>query len=256
VKNRTTDPSVSAEPHLADTPPRADPSEARADRVLARARRRVPPDDERAWNGVWSEPALSPELAGQPPAGALTYADWLNRRRSRMTPVRSWLAVLGIAAAAGPWAILGAIGASAQTGWALLAVVLAAPLVEEMAKVSAVLYVVEKRPYLFRARAQVLLCVAFGAFVFAAVENLLYFHVYVPDPSPALISWRWSVCMPMHVGASVVAGLGLCRMWDDVWARLQPARASLAFPYLVVAMLMHGGYNAFAVALQLMGLQW
>jgi hypothetical protein len=54
----------------------------------------------------------------------------------------------------------------------------------------------------------------------------------------------------MHVGCSLIAGLGVMRTWREAWKRMERPSMALGYPYLVVAVAIHGTYNAFALALE------
>ena len=123
-------------------------------------------------------------------------------------------------------------------------------------KTAAALYVVEKRPHWFSSRFQIALCVIAGGLAFAAIENLMYLRVYIPEPSAGLIEWRWTICMALHTSCSFIVGLGLMRVWLDVWTRRARPRLALGFPYLLTAVIFHGTYNAFAVFLALSSFQF
>ncbi|NQT53907.1 PrsW family intramembrane metalloprotease [bacterium] len=243
------DPSVHAEPHRRDDGFRPDPSERRAERALRRAGK--PSTDERVDHSVWDEPGLTPELAGPTPDDALTYERWFERRHVETGLVKSWSVTLAIALAAGPWAVLGAFWGSGATLFSVVAMVAVGPVVEEMMKVAVGLWVVERKPYLFLTSTQVMLCALCGGLVFAAIENVLYLHVYIPNPSDWLVRWRWTVCVALHVGCSAIAGMGIMRMWRDGMKRRARPRLSLAFPYLTLAAIIHGTYNAFAIVLSI-----
>jgi len=250
MSGSSSDPSISGEPHLRGGGFRPDPSEARADRTLRKARGKRDPEEEAVEHGVWDEPGISPVLAGAPLPGQLTYRAWLEKRWGEVSPARSWGVTLAIALAAGPWAILGALYGSGQTVFSILAIVLFGPVVEEVMKVAAATYIVERKPYLFTHPAQIAICALAAGLAFASVENVLYLHVYIPDPPSWLTRWRWTVCVVLHTGCTFIAGLGLMRIWRDTWRRRARPRLSLGFPYLVAAMVIHGTYNGFAVILE------
>lgn len=246
--------SVSREPHRVDRAHTPDPSEARTDRLFnaQAASRKSGADVE---NCVWDEPSTSPTLAGAAPADAPRYELWLARNRAAMTPARSWSVTALIALAAGPWAVTGALFSADQGiefGWGVLAIVLFGPVIEEVMKVALPLWLLEKKPYLFTSALQLMVCAAAGGLAFATLENLLYLNVYIRDPSPTLVTWRWTVCTALHVGCSTLAGVGLTRVWSDVWKTRKPAELSLATPMITAAIVVHGTYNALAVALHLM----
>jgi RsiW-degrading membrane proteinase PrsW (M82 family) len=204
-------------------------------------------------HSVWDEPTTSSELAGPRPPDAPGYAEWLQSRRASFA--RSWALTLALAAVSGLWGILGALlGSGPSAG--LLAVVLFAPLVEEMAKISAPLMIVETRPYLFRSPLQILLCALASGLAFASIENFVYFNIYISNPSPELVAWRWTVCVALHAGCSLIAGLGVARIWRDVWSRRAKPRLAMGLPCFFAAMVVHGLYNSFAVGLALADLRF
>lgn len=191
---------------------------------------------------MWDEPALGSAVA---PAGAPTYAAWLAAGQASASVARGWLLALGLAAVAGPWSVLGAFFGSFQTGslLGLITVVVIAPIVEEICKVSATMIAIERRPFWFTQRAQILLAATAAGLVFALIENQIYFHVYIREPSAELIAWRKSVCVVLHTGCSLIAGLGLVRMWEASRATCSRPRAERAATALTVAALLHGAYN-------------
>lgn len=238
--------AVWSEPHLRGSELRPDPSERSAGERPGAA----PDPDDRVDHSVWDEPALRGMIHGEPPPGALTHARWLAQKRARTTAARTW-AVTGLCAlAAGPLAVLGTFVQS-SAGWStLLAVVVIGPVTEEIMKVALPLWIAERRSYLFRSRPQIALCALSSGLAFAAIENVLYLHVYVPDPSPALATWRWSVCVALHMGCALVAGLGVMRAWSRAEHPDPRRRLAAATPLLITAMIIHGAYNGLAVLLE------
>ena len=100
---------------------------------------------------------------------------------------------------------------------------------------------------------QLVLVGALSGLVFATIENALYLHVFVGDRTASLRAWRWGICTAVHVGCSSIAGLGLRRMWRAARASSSLAGMSLAAPCLIAAMIVHGAYNAAAIALERTG---
>ncbi|MCA9309609.1 MAG: PrsW family intramembrane metalloprotease [Phycisphaerales bacterium] len=197
----------------------------------------------------WDEPAIRASGA-EAPEGARTWARWFEEKKRSMTASEScaWTALVGLAA--GPWAVLGAfLGAGSLTSGLLTAVVVG-PIVEELMKVAAASVVIEKRPWVFRSTAQVLGCCGMGGLAFAVIENLLYLNIYIPQPDAGIIIWRWTVCVFLHLGCALIAGLGLARVWRDVSAQRRPAELADAFRYMVIAIVVHGSYNALATVLE------
>ena len=64
-----------------------------------------------------------------------------------------------------------------------------------------------------------------------------------------LVKERSSVCVAMHAGCSLIAGLGLMRIWSRSMADRTPPRTALGAPYMLTAVIIHGTYNAMAVLL-------
>ncbi len=239
------DPSVEYEPHLQDAAFEADPSETRA----APGASDAPPVEQ----SVWDEPARSPELAGDPPPDAITWAGWLQDRVARSSAGASWTVTIAAATVAGPLAVVGTFFGAASGGVAawfgIVTVVVLGPVFEEVMKAALPLSIVEKRPYLFRSRFQIGLCMVASGLVFGAIENILYLRVYVPRSVEGLAQWRWSVCVAMHAGCSLIAGLGLMRIWSRSMAERTPPRTALGAPYILTAVVIHATYNAMAVLL-------
>lgn len=249
-----TDPWIGNEPQYGGRF-RPDPSEQSADEILARAREENQDEQRRVEHSVWDEPGLSAELAGEPSPEdlKLTFRNLLLARRERYRTAagRSWAITLLVALAAGPWAILGAFWGSAQLGgYGWLAIVVIAPVVEEAMKIGAALWVVEKRPWVFRSPLQILVCALAAGLVFASIENLIYLNIYIPDASPGLARWRWTVCVALHTTCSLVAGLGVVRVWRDTWANLHRANPGLCFGWWIAAVVLHGTYNGLALVVE------
>ena len=204
------------------------------------------PDDHE----VWDEPALMP--GARPDDPERTRSAFLRNRWNTARPAPSWALTLALAVATGPLAILCALFKSSS--WvAISALAILGPLVEEMGKALAPLMVLERSPYRFTAGWQPLLVCAIGGFVFAQIENALYFHAYLDSPAPLLVQWRQTVCVALHVGCSAIAGLGLRRTWRAAHAARGRADIRLAAPYLVAAIVLHGAYNAAVFLLETSG---
>ena len=202
--------------------------------------------EQRAHLNVWDEPAT--KLQGiSAPDGALTYEAWYRRGLETTSAVKSWTVMALLGLAGGPLALLGALFSSgAGVVSTVLTVVLVAPVLEEMLKISGVIIALERRPYLFQHSSQLIAAIVISAFIFATIENLLYVNVYTQDPSPAYARWRWSVCTALHVGSSLIAGLGVRRMWHASRRDLSRPRPEIALPYAFGAAVLHGVYNLFA----------
>ena len=234
-----------------------DPSEAAARRIVEQNAAGASEAD-RVDHSVWDEPGLSPKLLGDDAADddgtRLMYANWLADGIERTGPARSWTVTWLVASVAGLWGVVGAILGGGQSISGVVVLVAIAPLTEEVMKVALALWIVERRPYLFRSPAQIMLCAAAGGLVFAALENVLYLTVYIQDPPATLIRWRWTVCVAMHTGCSLIAGMGLGRIWSHTMETRSRPRLSLGSAPMILAVVIHGSYNGLAVLMQLSGL--
>lgn len=243
MSKRESDPGVEHEPHLRRGNFQADPSEQTARQSTGSLK-----PDEAADHTVWDEPGLALTEA---PDDALTYAHWLEARQADTSTLKTWLATLGILIAAGLFAIVGTFisqaGEIATAQVILIAVI--GPVVEEMMKAGLVLWVIEKRPYLFSSRVQIaLICLASGL-VFAIIENLIYLNVYVKDPPQSLVEWRWTICLALHTSCAFIASLGLMRIWKCAMTERRRPRLTEGTSALIAAMVVHGAYNAFCIGL-------
>jgi hypothetical protein len=239
------DPSIEHEPHLRGFGGEIDASEAKAAARLARESARATHHDA-AEHTVWDEPGLSCELAGAPGDGDITFAKWLREHEAKTTWATSLAVTAGVIAVSGPWGVLGALMSGGNGRMSIIAittVAIVAPVTEEIAKIAAALWVVEKRPYLFKSVWQILLCAVAGGAVFGLIENLLYLNVYIPNAGPSLARWRWTVCMGLHMNCSVVAGLGVARIWYHTHRTGNRPNLALGVPWFVLAMVGHGLYN-------------
>jgi iron-sulfur cluster assembly accessory protein len=82
---------------------------------------------------------------------------------------------------------------------------------------------------------------------FAVIENGLYLNVYIQDPSLEIIIWRWTVCVLLHVGCTLVSGVGLSRVWEHTMSTRTRPKMSLAANWLIGAVVCHALYNSSAV---------
>ena len=162
------------------------------------------------------------------------------------------LRFFGLCAASGLFAILCAF-AKGELGFGLLAVAVGAPVVEETAKVVLPLMCLEKEPWRFRGVSSIALTCLCSALVFATIENLLYFHVYMPKDklTAGIIQYRLTVCTLMHVACTMISTCGLARAWREAKKGLSAFSTPTVTPYLVVAMVIHGLYNAVAMIFSL-----
>jgi len=184
---------------------------------------------------------------------ARRYGAWLDEGFST-TPARArWRVALLLALSAGPWAVVAALWSGSGAIGGAFAVVVFGPLAEEVAKVAAVLWAVERRPFWFASRGAIVGIGAMAGLAFAAIENLLYLEVYIPDPSPGIVLWRWTVCVALHVGCAVIASLGVARVWRRAVSNRARPELTPALGFIVAAAVIHGAYNAAALTYAALG---
>jgi hypothetical protein len=275
------DPGIEHEPHLRGQAARGDASEPKADDVLRREGQRGRHARDRALQSVHAEPFTTIESAAGkhvidddypcaqcgynlrglrygercPECGhndAMTYAQWLADAQARVTNAQSWIIAAVLALLGGPLAVVGTLWAMGDA----LAIIIVGPTAEEILKVVAVVMLVEIRPHLIRFAVQIPLIAIGSAVGFAVIENLLYLNVYIPNPPPGLVLWRWTICIALHVGCTAIASIGVLRAWKAGNAAGKPPDATAILPWLVAAIILHGAYNAFAVALELTGFRF
>jgi hypothetical protein len=280
-----TDPSIEHEPPYDPRAKRIDPSEDRADRILAKH----PPDPQelaRTGQSVFDEPDIHHandhemvqqdwscsrcdynlkglpfghpcpecgyvELYRPPPAASDSYQTWLQQRLMRVSPATGWYVAAVAVLLGGPWSALATlIGTGGQRSVAqlgtLVAVIVIGPAVEEVMKIAAAAFVVEQRPYLYQRESQLMFSAAGSAFVFAAIENFFYLNLFFSNPTLSMVLWRWTICVALHVSCSLVASRGLVRVWQQAIQEYRRPRITRALPMLTWAIVIHGSYNACA----------
>ena len=280
------DSSVFDEPQFSSDPQRLDPSEAKAEKTLRRSSANHADDRQRTAQSVYDEPDVLPDRpaeitdqtwscdrcgynlrglqTGHPcpecghrplyrpaPAGAASYASWLAARMQATSPIRGWVVAVLLALAGGLWAFPAVLAGTAPLGFVglldLWRTVLLGPAIEEVVKVAALAVIIELRPYLFRRVAQLWVATIGAAVLFAAIENVLYLGFTLPSPTMSYSVWRWTVCVGMHVGCTIVATRGLIDVWQRSITELRQPRLADAMRPVALAVIIHSSYNAMVI---------
>ena len=238
------DHSVFAEPWMQPGAHRGDPSDGASFLV---------PEQASEDHSVWDEPGRSPALSGDMPAAAVTWFRWYAQRRNETSTTHTWLVTIAVAAVGGLFAIVGTFFAQAAGGMPLVAVTIIGPTTEEIMKIALPLWLVERRPWLYRSGGQILVCAFASGVAFAVVENLIYLNIYIPNPSAGLAAWRWTVCVVLHGGCSTIAGWGVVRIWRQFRKNCRVPQMSDGAAWIIAAIVIHGAYNAAASLLEFSG---
>lgn len=182
------------------------------------------------------------------------YAHWLAGRLATTSTTKSWAVVFLVAFLSGFWSVLGAFWhANVGGGGSFFAVAVWGPAVEEVMKIALIAVIIERAPYLFTSRLQILTAAIGAGLMFSIIENFLYLFVYVPDPPTWLVAWRWTVCVALHVGCTLVVGMGAAKAWHTQITQMRRLPIPVDMRYLVAAILIHGLYNGTVTVLELTG---
>jgi DNA-directed RNA polymerase subunit RPC12/RpoP len=198
------------------------------------------------------------ELYRPAPDGTVSYRRWLESKLQNSSAAQGWYLALLLGILGGPLAVIGAFFQQSFRNIAslglLMMVAIVAPAVEETMKIASTSYIVERWPYLFRRRHQIVLAAALSGFTFSVIENFIYLNVYISNPGPYLIAWRWTVCVVLHTGCSALASMGLVQVWQRTISELRPPKIQLAITALISAIIVHGLYNALVTAYEFLGI--
>ena len=182
------------------------------------------------------------------------YAHWLAGRIQATSLTKSWAVVLVVVLLSGIWSVLGAFWNAGVGGWnGFFAISVWGPAIEEVMKIALIAVIIERAPYWFVSRAQILIGAIGAGLMFAVIENFLYLFVYVPNPPAWLVAWRWTVCVGLHVGCTLVAGMGAAKVWHKQVTQLRRVPVPVDMRYLFAAILIHGLYNATVTMFELSG---
>ncbi len=195
-----------------------------------------------------------PALAHLVDADLPTFQSIYRARREATPPSKRLRAALAAAVLSGPFAVLGAlIGPGGALASAVILVVVFAPLVEEMLKVAGALYLTEVRPWLVPSAAALLGVAVCSGLVFAVIENGIYLGVIIEDATPEVVRWRWIFGPLVHGTGSLVAGVGVARMWRELEVSGRRPDFQMAAPWIIAATVLHGGYNLVVTWLEVFG---
>ena len=189
--------------------------------------------------------SVTNEPHGDAAAGRVVFAEWIEAKRRSCTLGGNLSVTVLAAIMGGPFAVVGALMSGQSGWWGVLYLCLMGPIAEELLKQSGMVMLLERRPWRLFSAWQFPFAAGVSALIFATVVNLLYQHVYlsyVPNAGTVMV-FRWTWCTGLHLVCSVVASLGLVRVYRRVRDEDVPADLSMAFPWFVVAIAVHAAWN-------------
>lgn len=127
-----------------------------------------------------------------------------------------------------------------------------APIIEEALKPLGVYLLLIRWPYLLRGQLHTGVLTALAGVTFGLMESLIYVTIYVKDPSPDFVLFRFTVPVAMHTVASFIVGMGLTRALVD-WANgLNPLPRRARNCY-IGGVALHAAYNITVTILAVAG---
>ena len=87
-----------------------------------------------------------------------------------------------------------------------------------------------------------------GGIAFAVVESIIYLNIYIAEPSPQLILWRYTVNIGIHAIGSFIFGLGINQ---KLLASIKGEIKLLSYGkrFYFTAIILHSLYNVTVVVL-------
>lgn len=185
--------------------------------------------------------------------GEFLLGNWIEEKRKECSKMGSLGVSFLAGLAGGPFAILGALITTRNNWYGVLYMVLIGPVIEELLKQSGMIYLLEKKPYRVFSSWQFVLSALISAAIFSVIENLLYIHVYTrPDQlvNPQMFAqFRWTICTAVHLGCSLIASLGMIRVWKKQLVDGKTVDLSTARHFFIIAIFIHGAYNLMVIFL-------
>ena len=183
--------------------------------------------------GIGDEPALSRAAAAE--EERRKRLEWLETQWRAAPSTREWFLIPLLMVVSGFAAIVCTLIKGGGGSMALATAVLA-PVVEETSKIIVPAMVLEKRPWRFSSAAELLVVCAFSGLIFATVENLLYFFVYIPKDQ---LTIGLLLCSPVPPALSLRPWFSTASTISARWStRLSHSAGSLRSPMATLAVIL------------------
>ncbi|MCP3966455.1 MAG: PrsW family intramembrane metalloprotease [Lentisphaerae bacterium] len=196
---------------------------------------------EKQRDSVFSEPAISSENSGD------TVRSAILKKAAHISFAKSWGVSFLAGLIGGILSVPGVFLANSGGMFAFGYIIIGGPVAEELMKQCGMIYLTEYKPWYIKNRWQYYFAAIISALIFATIENILYINVYLAklplDKLERVASFRWSICTLLHVSCALIASLGLKRVWDGRLLTGKPADLAYAYPYFILAIVIHGLYN-------------
>jgi RsiW-degrading membrane proteinase PrsW (M82 family) len=154
-----------------------------------------------------------------------------------------------LALVGGVFGILGAF-LTEVTHSSLLGAYFAAPIIEEALKPSGLYLMLAKWPRVLRNQFYIASLSALAGITFSLIENLVYLNIYIREPTPQLIVFRYTACVGIHAICSFIFGLGINQKF---LASIRGETSFLSYGkrFFFTAMVLHSLFNITVTILQL-----
>ena len=233
----STDPSIEHEPNRLDAEFLPEEAEEMAAAPLRSS------DDVEVEHTVWDEPGLSSNLAGPAPKEAITFDRWLKKKIAETPEGSTWLIAVCIGVLSGILALPGTMFLGFQFGNNPVSAFVFEPLAEEIVKLGLAIWIVEKRPYLFKFAIQIVIACVCSGCVFSVIESLVNSQLKTRN-APWLASGQLLVFrMTLHVVSSLLASFGLIRVWRHCIETATKPQLSRGGAFIVMAVAIHVIFN-------------